>query len=80
MNAHLKVSPLSSLTLQGFSSSPHHPSASCVDIVFQVTQAVVWNDDPCQPTVQGQMRRLISHQEQQTFGFWAPTHCFLKQK
>lgn len=76
----LKVLALSSLTLQWFSSSPHHPSASCVDIVFQVTPAIVWHDDPCQPTVQGQVRWLISHQQQQTLGFWAPTHCFLIQE
>lgn len=29
----------------------HHLSAPCVDIIFQVTQAVVWHDNPCKPAV-----------------------------
>lgn len=62
------------------SPSSHHPSAPCVDIVFQVAQAVVWRDNPCQPAVQGQVRRLVGHQEQQTLGLWSPAHRSLKER
>lgn len=77
-HAKLKVSAPSSLTAWQVSFSSHHLSAPCVDVVFQVTQAVVRRHDPCQPAVQGQVRRLVCHQEQQTLGLWPPTHRFLK--
>lgn len=77
-HAELKVSAPSSLTASQVSISSHHLSAPCVDVVFQVTQAVVRRHDPCQPAVQGQVRRLVGHQEQQTLGLWPPAHRFLK--
>lgn len=74
------VKSFSSLTPQKFPSPSHHPCAACVDVVFQVTQAVVGCDNPCKPAVQGQVRRLVSHQEQQALGLWSPTHRFLKER
>lgn len=61
-------------------SSSHHPSAPRVDVVFQVTQAVVRRHNPRQPAVQGEVRRLVGHQEQQTLGLRSPTHRPLKQE
>ena len=58
----------------------HHPGARRVDIVLHVTQAVIWRDDSCQAAVQGQVGRLVGHQEQQTFGFWPPTHLSLTER
>ncbi len=79
-NAQLKGPALLSMTSQHqVSSSSHHPSAPCVDIVFHVTQAVVRRDNPRQPAVQGQVRWLVGHQEQQTLGLWSPTHRSLKK-
>lgn len=67
---------LTYLTYLSFCS--HHPGASCVDIVLQVTQAIMWCDNPGQTTVQGEVGWLISHQEQQTLCLWSPTHRLLK--
>lgn len=57
----------------------HHPGAPSIDVVFQVTQAVVRNDNSCQSAVQGEVRGLVGHQEQQTLGLWTPTHSSLKR-
>lgn len=61
-----------------FCKFPHHPGAAFVDVVLQVTQAIVWHDDPCQPAIQGEVRRLVGHQEQQTLCLWSPTNSPLK--
>ncbi|KAA8585953.1 hypothetical protein FQN60_007522 [Etheostoma spectabile] len=45
-----------------------------------VTQAIVWRNNPCQPAVQGKVRWLVGHQEQQALGLWSPTHRPLKDR
>lgn len=56
----------------------HHPGASCVDIVLQVTRAIMRCDNPSQTTVQSEVGRLVGHQEQQTLCLWSPTYRLLK--
>lgn len=57
----------------------HHPGAPFVDVVLQVTQAVVRHDDPGQPAIQGEVRRLVGHHEQKTLCLWSPTNVSLKE-